>query len=105
MFFQKNLEDKLTDQDKKIEELCIRMDGLSRHVDELMEQLDVTPEQISTYVSDPANFHPEEWETLQKETKKLDEKLILEQASITNPLSTKKKMAERNIPPNWLFVR
>ena len=103
---EENLEHQSTKNDLTLQELLIRIDGLDRQVKAFMEELQVTPQQISSYVSNPNNFTKDNWEELEKQRKMLDEKLDLELRSIRDPKSAKKTMeARKEVQRHWIFVR
>ena len=99
------LEAHLTKNALLIEELEIRIDALNRDVDTLFQELNVTPHQLSSCLSTPQNFSEDEWETVNNEKKKLNEKLLRELLNISNPKKTQAAYQSRNIQPHWLFVR
>lgn len=77
MFFSKNSEQNLEQQTNKnnllLQQLLIRVDALDREVKTLLDELKITPEQLSTFLENRDNFTPENWETLNKERQALDE--------------------------------
>lgn len=109
MFFldkkENTLEQKITKNDLSIQELLIRIDVLDREIKTLLDELNVTPEQVSTFVSNKDYFTEDNWEELQSQRKQLDEKLALQKSSIRDPLKAKKAQAERNVGHHWLFVK
>jgi len=103
---EENLESQSTKNDLTLQELLIRIDGLDRQVKAFMEELDISPEQISGFVNNPDNFTQENWAQLEKQRKMLDEKLDLEMRNIRNPKSAKKAYASRaGVQQHWIFVR
>lgn len=109
MFFDQIKENQLEQHsiknDRQLQELLIRIDGLDNEIKNLMQELQVTPTQVATFVADKENFTEENWEQLQQQRKMLDEKLSLEKNSISDPLRTRKVQAERHVAPHWIFVR
>lgn len=109
MFFmdkkEKTLEQQLTKNDLAMQELLIRIDVLDREVKTLLDELNITPEQVSAFVSNKDHFTEENWEELRKQRAQLDQKLALQKTSIRDPLKTKKAQAERNVGRHWLFVK
>lgn len=111
MFFDRpskdlNLLEQLIDkQNRSTQELMLRIDALNREVNVLLEELQVTPEQISHHLANPDNFSPEHWEELQKQRQLLDEKLSRTLENVRDPIKTRKAQAERQIQNHWLFVR
>lgn len=109
MFFSKDKELNLQQGTQKnealLKQLLIRVDSLDREIKMLLDELKVTPEQVSTYLSNPDNFTPENWHELQLERKVLDEKLKRDLENIRNPPKIKKTMADRHVAPHWLYVK
>ena len=91
--------------EKKIKELEIRNQKLDRDTFDLLEELKVTPEQLSLFLKESDNFTNSDWEKLQNEREKIDQKLQTELKSFHNPLKSKKTLREQNINNHWLFVR
>lgn len=110
MFFSQQPEEKLENQSTKndltLQELLIRIDGLDRQVKAFMDELEITPTQISEFVNNRENFTPENWEELENQRKMLDEKLDLELRNIRNPKHTQKNFsAQAGVQQHWIFVR
>lgn len=62
-------------------------------------------DKASKFTSNRDNFTEEEWQKLDEERKKLDLQLRREIDNIVNPQDKERKQKERNVSPNWLFVR
>lgn len=105
MFSTENIEEKINTNEKKIRELDIRHEKLDMDISNFLEELDVTPEQLSAFISNPENFTEENWKELQRRKKQLDEKLNVELKSIRDPLKSKKAFASLKINPQWLYVK
>jgi uncharacterized UPF0160 family protein len=105
MFQFKDLEEILEDKNKMIKELSIRNENLDRETKKFLEDLKVTSEQLTAFIEKKDNFTEKNWEVLQKEKNKLDQKLQTDIKSVRNPLDVKKTYAERKIDQHWLFVR
>lgn len=106
MFLSKDQpEEKLQNNERKIEELSIQFEALDREIHGLLQELNVTPEQLTQFVNTKQNFTDENWDQLQEEHKKMQEKLQVELQNIRNPQQMKKRYAERFVGNNWLFVR
>jgi len=88
-----------------IQELSIRIETLNRDVEELLNELSVTPEQLTAYIGNKDNFSEDNWQTLLDQRKALDEKLLRELLNISNPKKTQEKRKQMNVQPHWLFVR
>lgn len=88
-----------------IEELSIRIEALNRDVSELLNQLNVSSDQLTTFIEKKENFSEENWNTLLEQRKALDEKLLRELLNVTNPKKTKEAYKKMLVQPHWLFVR
>jgi hypothetical protein len=87
------------------QELSIRIEALNRDVDGLLTQLNVSPEQLTTFIENKDNFSEENWNTMQEQRKALDEKLLRELVNVSNPKKTRDAFKNLNAQPHWLFVR
>lgn len=105
MFIGDELEKKIQKHELAFKELMIKTDTLNQQVEELLAELNVSPEQLTTFIGNKDNFSEENWEMIVKQRKELDEKLLRELANIRNPLKNKKTYSERVVPQHWLFVR
>lgn len=99
------LENNMQKNANSVHELEMRVEMLNNQVQELLAELSVSPEQLTTFVKNKDNFTEENWNTLLKQQQELDEKLKRELSNIRNPLKTKKAFAERRVEQHWLFVR
>lgn len=109
MFFSKNVDDNLEQATKKndtaLQQLLIRLDALDREVKVLLDELQVTPEQVNTFLANQDNFTPENWQELQDQRKTLDDKLKRDIDNIRNPSKTKKAQSDRHVQRHWLYVK
>jgi|LakMenE18May11ns_1017448.scaffolds.fasta_scaffold9922340_3 hypothetical protein len=111
MFFNKDnnettIEQVINKHDLSLQELLIRIDVLDREVKTLLDELQVTPEQVSKFISDSSNFTPENWEELQQQRQSLELKLSREKENIRDPLKNKKTFSERaSVQQHWLYVK
>ncbi len=101
----KNSETQLFDHEKKLKEFEIQNDTLDQEIAGLLEHCQVTEHQLTTYVSNPEYFTPDQWETMKQERKKLDDALALKLSCIADLRKKKKTQDERLVAPHWLFVR
>lgn len=99
------LEAHLTRNGTRIEELEIRIEALNRDINSLLKELNVSPQQLSSCLASQEHFSTDEWDTVNNEKKKLNEKLLRELLNISNPKKTKEAYQSRNVQPHWLFVR
>lgn len=88
-----------------IQELEIRIEALNRDVEILLNELNISPKQLTTFIENPNNFSQENWETLLQQRKALDEKLLRELLNVSNPKKTQAAFKQRQVQPHWLFVR
>ena len=88
-----------------LQELSIRIEALNRDVDGLLSQLNVSPEQLTTFIENKDNFSEENWDTMQEQRKVLDEKLLRELLNVSNPKKTRDAFKNMHAQPHWLFVR
>lgn len=88
-----------------LQELAIRIESLNDQVDELLNELDVSPEQLTAFVENKENFTEENWNHLLQQKEEWNKKLLLSLKNIRNPIEAKKKYAERRVEQHWLFVR
>ena len=99
------LESHIQKNENAIQELSIRIESLNRDVEQLLNELNVTPEQLTTYIENKDNFSEENWQTLLDQRKALDEKLLREMLNISNPKKTQETRKQLNVQQHWLFVR
>lgn len=105
MTSESQIENHIKKNAQAIEELSIRIETLNRDVDTLLKELNVSPTQLTTFLSNSNNFTEDNWNALTAERKALDEKLLRELLNVSNPVKTKKTYAERHVQPHWLYVR
>lgn len=105
MLSQDNFEEKLQGNEKKIRELSIRLEKLESDVSVFLKELEVTPDQLTAFISKKENFTEENWEELQKQKKQLDEKLDLQLKNVRDPLKIKKALGSLNVGQHWLYVK
>lgn len=105
MFFSHKTEDKQQITAQQIKTLSLQIEHLDQQMERLHEELQVTPDQLLSFIECPDNFSEESWHTLQSHKKQLDEKLTLDLETVHNPLKTKSKYAEQQVAQHWLFVR
>ncbi len=99
MFFQqKTLEE-------KIKELEIQNEAINEEVQTLLQELNVTPEQLTAFIENEDHFTQDNWKELQKQKEKLDEKLQTTLQNIRNPKKTKAQYQSLNVQHHWLPVK
>lgn len=99
------LEFKIEKTNIAIKKLSIDIENIMRNNDALFRDLNVTPAQVSTFISNKDYFTEDNWKTIVEQKHQLEEKLKRELANIRNPQKVKKTQAERAAPRHWLFVR
>lgn len=105
MLSHDNIEEKLNVNEKKIRELAIRHEKLDSDISSFLVDLEVTPEQLTAFISKQENFTEDNWQELQKQKQQLDEKLDVELKNVRNPLKSKKALASLHVARHWLHVR
>lgn len=102
MFSNESTEEIILKQERQIKELEIRMEQLQNHVGALYEEVGITPEQLDAAFKKSENFSPEEWEEIDLQKKKIEERVEQERIQLGS------KPKERTIPPiqnHWIHVR
>lgn len=103
---EKQLEAKINRADKKMRELTLNIQRLSREYEKFLDDLDLTPEQLKIFVESPDSFSEQIRETLEIEKKKMGERLNLQLNNVRNANATQKTFSERGtVQQHWLFVR
>lgn len=112
MPFLHNFEDQTAERDGLLEknasnyrELVTQVTNLQDKTKELFDTLGICPEQFAAFIENPANFSSEEWEIIENEKKKLDERLDLSLNAIRDPIKAQKSFEDFSQSRNWLFVR
>lgn len=106
MSLEENLEEKIHRTEKKLKEFSITLSRLESDYQQILKDLNITPDQLANFSENPEDYDQAEWEQLQDVKKKLDEKLNLELSRIYDPQKTKKTLSEKGtIQQHWLFVR
>lgn len=106
MSLEQELEQTIQMTHLKLKKITLNMEQLEQEFQDVLKELDLTPEAAKATLADSSNYSLPIWEELQRHTKQLDEKLQLDLKNIKNPLKNKKTFAERSlVQPHWLFVR
>lgn len=98
-------EQKMQQQKKKIQEMELRIANLDEEVEELLESLKVSPEQLTAFLSNKENFTEENWNEVAKQKKELEEKLKRELDNVRNPIKSKKTYSSLHVQRHWLHVK
>jgi hypothetical protein len=105
MFEVYNADNRIENTEKKIKELEIRNTKLNQDSEDLLTELNVSPDQLSTFIKDKSNFNDQNWEVLQTQRIELEQKLDTEIKSVRDPIKTQQSIKERRVDHQWLFVR
>ncbi|MBS4169833.1 Uncharacterized protein NEOC95_000551 [Neochlamydia sp. AcF95] len=105
MFSPDILEEKLNINERKMRELAIRLEKLDEDTHAFLEELEISPEQLTTFISQKENFTDSNWQELQQQKKQMDDKLETELNNIRNPLQSKQIFSSLNVARHWLYVR
>ena len=101
-----NHEEIVLQNERKLNELQQNLEKSRQEYQSLLEELQLSPEQLAHFVNNQDNFSAQEWKAIQEEHQKLDVKLNLELNEIRNPQKAKQVQQEQSqIRPHWLFVR
>lgn len=101
----KKLETQIQQQEKNIQELQIKLEGIDREITTFLQEFNITAEKLSQFIENQANFTQENWETLQKQRQTLNEKLNLALSNIRNPIKTKRNYSSLHVQRHWIPVR
>lgn len=95
-------------RDRALLELMLHHEKLNRDIESLFKELNVCPEQLTTYIENPKNFPGKNWDKLQEEKQKLHDSLEKKLAE----LKQKQQPSPQKLPKNsaspanhWIFVR
>lgn len=97
-----SLEKKIEVNEKKFQDLLIKVAEMDRETDEIFAQLEVTPAQINQFLSDEKNFSQECWDEIQRQMAEIDKKATTCR-DISQVRRAYKERAE--IQRQWIFVR
>lgn len=101
-FGQDSIEKKIEANEKKFQELLLKVAEMDRETAEIFAQLEVTPEQVCTVLSDEKNFTPEAWIEVRAQLAEIESKT----ASARDVSKIRKAYTERaSVQRQWLFVR
>ncbi|MDP1836812.1 MAG: hypothetical protein Q8K75_12920 [Chlamydiales bacterium] len=102
LFSQDNLAKKIESNEKKFQDLLIKIEEADRETTEIFEQLEVRPEQIQKILSDKENFSEEHWEEIQRQMGEIEKK-VSTRRDLNQLRRTYKERSE--IQQQWIFVR
>ncbi len=102
LFGKENLEKKIEANEKKFKELLDRVAEIDNDTVALFQELDVTPAQIHSLLSNQDNFTAEAWQEVQKQMAELEQQLSAKR-DITQVRQAYKERSE--VRRDWIFVR
>lgn len=88
---------------KELKRLEFEIEALERETAELFKKLEVTPEKIEAFL-DKNNYSKEEWEFIQKERAKFEERLERELSNIDDPERKKQAYEELKNSAAWMRI-
>lgn len=100
-----SLENKSKQNERKLRELKLRFESLSREIEQFFKEMGTTPAELSQYAQNPDNFSPREWDELKKKQKALEDQLENELKSIRDVQASKKSFEENNVSRHWIFCK
>ncbi|MBA3957358.1 MAG: hypothetical protein H0X51_03040 [Parachlamydiaceae bacterium] len=90
----------------KINQLQIHLDNQAREEDQFLKDLNISLEQLSTFIENSSNFTEENWQQLNQHKQLLNDKLKARLETIRNPKDVKRNYASlQGIDRHWIHVR
>lgn len=106
MYFDNQSQDqKLEQNNLKIKKIQSELESLDHKEEELLNSLNISSKQLTTFVNDEKNFNEENWNELSKQKIMFEERLNKEIGNIRNPGKLKKAYSSLNVQRHWLKVR
>lgn len=94
------------ESEKKFKELLRQSAELDAQEAQLIQELEVRPEQVSAYLANPENFAEEDWALIQKQMAEYDEKIGNLRSQKRDCAKLRQAYSERSqIQQHWLFIR
>lgn len=100
-----SLDQKLQQQDRKIQEAEMRIANLDEEVEDLLESLKVSPKQLTAFLENRENFSEANWLEVSKQKKQFDEKLKRDLDHVRNPIKSKRAYSSLHVQRHWLHVK
>ena len=105
MFEKLSIDVKIDKTQKETIELEIRHDQLNRDSTDLLNELEMTPDQLTQFIENKENFTEENWEQIQQKKLEIEQQLATDLSFIKNARQSQKSRQADNIAPHWFFVR
>jgi outer membrane murein-binding lipoprotein Lpp len=103
---EKKLKEMVLIAQHKMLELSIQVENLDSRYQQLLDDIDSTPEQVKAYAENPANYEQPIWELLHNEKEKLENGYNHDINSVRDVNKVKKTFSERkSIQSHWIHVR
>ena len=91
---------------QRLNEFKMKWECLQEEFHQFLKEIELTPEQLNTFIENEEHFPPAIREEMEQAKKKLDEKLELELNHLSCPLEKKTSLeTQAPIQKHWLFVR
>lgn len=104
MFFD-TLEQKTESNNKKLKEICLRIEKLDQDMEQLFKEQGINPIEVAEFLDKKENFTEKEWNEIQEARRILDKELKVNLKNIRDPRKAKKAYNDRYVQPHWLYVR
>lgn len=104
MFFE-TYEQQTVRNEKKIKEICLRIEKLDQDVEQYFKEQGINPVEVAQYMENKENFSDSEWKEIQEAQHLLEKELKLNLKNIRDPRKAKKAYNDRHVQPHWLYVR
>ncbi len=89
-----------------INELQILSENLNRNYQNVLQELQISQEEFTLFVTNPNNFTEKEWKEMHQAEEEMKQLITAQLTEVVNPKATKQKYAQRSqIKNNWIFVR
>lgn len=97
--------DKFSAHEKKLKELKMRSEEQDAMLEKILHEHKVSKENLILFLSDPANFDEESWNTMQELRLELAKGDAAEKYQVKDLAKTNKKYKELNNAQKWILVR
>lgn len=104
MFFD-TLEQISMRNNKKLKEICLRIEKLDQDVELFFKENGINPIEVAEYLDKKENFSESEWTEIEETRTILEKELNINLKNIRDPRKAKKAYNDRYVQPHWLYVR
>lgn len=103
---QDRFEETLKEGEKKFKQLLKQAAECDAQEEELFQELEVPPEQVSAFLSNPVNFTEQDWAEIQRQMAEYDEKVGQALNRKRDRAKLRRSYSERSqVRQHWLYVR